>query len=54
MNDNGLAIDLMCYECMFCIVLTCRVQGLCDSQVCDAKYDSIHILTKTLNCQVMV
>ena len=35
-NDNGLAIDLMCYECMFCIVLTCRVQGLCDSRVCDA------------------
>ena len=35
-NDNGLAIDLMCYECMCCIVLTCRVQGLCDSRVCDA------------------
>ena len=36
------------------IVLTCRVQGLCDSQVCDAKYDSVHILKKSLNFQVMV
>ena len=31
-----------------CIVVTYRVQGLCDSQACDAKYDSIHILKRAL------
>ena len=50
----GLAIDWIFLWMHVCIVLTYRVQGLCDSQVCDAKYDSIHILKKSLNCQVMI
>ena len=37
-----------------CIVLTHKVQGLCDSWVHDVKCDVIHILNRALISKVMV